>query len=78
MRIGLLHLESGISGDMFLGALVGAGAPLEAIESAIRAVSGGALGLRTETVSRAGIQGLRIRVLFRGEPVEEAGGPEDG
>ena len=77
MRVGLLQLESGISGDMFLGALVGAGASLELMEEAVRRVSGDLLRLRVEPVLRAGLAGTRVRVLLHGEPIEETGGPEN-
>jgi pyridinium-3,5-bisthiocarboxylic acid mononucleotide nickel chelatase len=76
-RIGLFSLPSGISGDMFLGALVGAGAPLEALNMAVRRVVGTDLDLRARSVLRGGLVGTRVEVWWRGEPLEERGGPSD-
>jgi uncharacterized protein (TIGR00299 family) protein len=75
MRVGILHLTSGISGDMFLGALVDAGAPLDAMRDAVRAVGGERLDLRASEVTRAGLRGVKVDVLLDGAPVHETGGP---
>ena len=74
-RVGLLSLPSGLSGDMFLGALVGAGVPLDVLNHAVREVGGPDLGLRATSVSRGGLVGTRVEVCWRGEPLEERGGP---
>ncbi len=60
--IGWLDCSSGASGDMLLGALVGAGAPLGDIDEAVRAVAPEAVALHREQVSRAGLVATRIRV----------------
>jgi len=75
MKTGILHLPSGISGDMFLGALADAGAPLTEMEKAVRAVGGDALALRAEETMRSGLRGLHVDVLVDGVPLVEAGGP---
>jgi pyridinium-3,5-bisthiocarboxylic acid mononucleotide nickel chelatase len=65
MRIAYLDCFSGISGDMFLGAAVDAGVPLEKLQTVARA-----LGLRAELAShrveRAGIAATKVDVLIRG------------
>jgi len=67
MRIAYLDCFSGISGDMFLGAAVDAGVPLEKLETVARA-----LGLHAELtahrVERAGISATKIDVLIHGRP----------
>jgi uncharacterized protein (TIGR00299 family) protein len=59
---------------MFLGALVGAGVSLDVLNHAVRQV-GPDLSLRATTVSRGGLMGTRVNVCWRGEPLEERGGP---
>src|ERR1700733_14915528 len=62
MRIGYLECFAGISGDMLMGALVDAGAPIELLQ---RTASSLALGaeLRVTRVSRSGIQSTKIDVI---------------
>ena len=66
-----LHLwvdaTAGIAGDMLLGALIDAGAPLDKVESAVSAVVPGEVALRTSTVHRAGLRALKIDVESRAE-----------
>jgi uncharacterized protein (TIGR00299 family) protein len=66
-----LHLwvdaTAGIAGDMLLGALIDAGAPLEGVESAVSAVVPGEVALRTSTVHRAGLRALKLDVESRAE-----------
>ncbi len=65
MRIAYLDCFSGISGDMFLGAAVDAGVPLEKLETVTRA-----LGLQAELaarrVERAGLAATKLDVLIHG------------
>ena len=75
MAVGFLDLTSGISGDMFLGALVDAGAPLETMQEAVRAVAGDRLALRVREVRRAGLRGKQVEVLVEGKRIHESGGP---
>lgn len=74
-RVGMLDLPSGIAGDMFLGALVDAGASLEAASRAVEAVTGGRATLRAEAVRRGSLRATRVTVLVDGAPVKESGGP---
>ena len=54
--------SSGASGDMLLGALVGAGVPVESLRQAVDAVSPEPVSLRVETVTRAGFAATRCHV----------------
>ena len=47
-----IDASSGASGDMLLGALLGAGVPLEVLQEAVDAVSPEPVTLRTESVRR--------------------------
>ena len=61
-RIAYLDCFAGISGDMFLGALLEAGVPLEVLTQATASLNLGA-ALRTETVDRSGISCTKVHVL---------------
>src|SRR5579864_3605911 len=62
MRIAYLECFSGISGDMFLGALVDAGVPLDLLQKTV-----GALGvearLEVSRVQRSGISAVKLDVI---------------
>ncbi|MFO8008756.1 MAG: nickel pincer cofactor biosynthesis protein LarC [Candidatus Brocadiia bacterium] len=62
MRVGYLDCFSGISGDMFLGALVDAGVPLETIEGALCKLPVAGWSLSAEPVMRSGITATRVAV----------------
>jgi len=62
MRIGYLDCFSGISGDMFLGALVDAGVPFTHFEETVAALNVGAR-LDMRRVSRGGIAGTKVDVI---------------
>jgi len=61
MRI-WVDASSGASGDMLLGALVGAGVPVEVLQSAIDAVAPEPVALRVEEVRRGGLAATRVHV----------------
>jgi len=54
--------SSGASGDMLLGALLGAGVPLEALQDAVDAVTPEPATLSVEQVTRAGFAATRCHV----------------
>ena len=60
--IGWVDAGSGASGDMLLGALVGAGVPLEELSAAVSAVAPEPVTLRTEQVRRNGFAATRVHV----------------
>ena len=70
MRIAYLECFAGISGDMFLGALMDAGVPAEVLMEATAALDLGA-GLKIEKVDRSGISCTKVHVLEDGHFAEE-------
>src|ERR1700681_1977631 len=66
MRIAYLDCFSGISGDMFLGALIDAGIPLRIFEQAVEALDIGAQ-LEISRVNRSGISATKVDVIVSGE-----------
>ena len=54
--------SAGASGDMLLGALVGAGVPLEVVRDAVDAVAPEPVALRVEQVRRGGLAATRVHV----------------
>lgn len=57
-----IDASSGASGDMLLGALAGAGVPLEVLQSAVDAVAPEPITLRVEQVTRNGLAATRVHV----------------
>src|SRR5208337_1593248 len=66
MRIAYLECFSGISGDMFLGALVDAGVPPKTLEDTVAALGVGAR-LEISRVLRSGISAAKVDVWVAGE-----------
>jgi pyridinium-3,5-bisthiocarboxylic acid mononucleotide nickel chelatase len=66
MRIAYLDCFSGISGDMFLGALVDAGVPANLLEETVAALELGAR-LEISRVVRGGIAATKVDVYAKGE-----------
>jgi pyridinium-3,5-bisthiocarboxylic acid mononucleotide nickel chelatase len=75
MRVAYLECFSGMSGDMFLGALVDAGVPARVLEETVAALGVGAK-LEISRVVRSGISATKVDVYADGEkdlPREEHG-----
>ena len=66
MRIAYLDCFSGMSGDMFLGALVDAGVPPRVLEETVAALDVGAR-LEISRVTRSGITATKVDVYSHGE-----------
>ncbi len=64
MTIAYLDLFTGLSGDMFLGALVDAGCPLEVMQTALGDLP---LTLSSEPVTRGGLRGTLVSVTGPGK-----------
>jgi len=80
MRIAYLECFSGISGDMFLGALVDAGVSPKLLEDTVAALGVGAK-LEISKVMRSGISATKVDVWVDGEkdmPREEYWAKQDG
>jgi hypothetical protein len=66
MRIAYLDCFSGISGDMFLGALVSGGVPAELLLATVRSLDVGA-ALEIRDVDRGGISATKVDVVVDGQ-----------
>jgi uncharacterized protein (TIGR00299 family) protein len=75
MKTAYLDCFAGISGDMFLGALIGAGVDPKILEEATAAMNLGA-SLKVETVDRSGISSTKVHV-FDGTHLAELAASED-
>src|SRR5215472_16215025 len=65
MRIAYLECFSGISGDMFLGALLDAGVPLELFQETVTALNVEA-ALEVSRVDRGGLSATKVDVVISG------------
>jgi len=75
MRIAYLECFSGISGDMFLGALVDAGVPTKLLEDTVTALDLGAR-LEVSRVMRSGISATKVDVWAEGETLHSVRGQQ--
>ena len=64
--------SAGASGDMLLGALVGAGVPVAVVQDAIDAVAPEPVALRVEQVRRGGLAATRVHVEVADSSVHRA------
>lgn len=62
MTLAWFQCHAGASGDMVLGALVDAGAPLDAVQAAVDAIGVEAVLFATESVTRQGVAACRVHV----------------
>jgi uncharacterized protein (DUF111 family) len=75
MRIAYLDCFAGISGDMFLAALIDAGIDRSVLENAAAAMNLG-VTLKVETVDRSGISSTKVHVLENGRLADAPRSPE--
>ncbi len=66
MRIGYLDCFSGVSGDMWVGALLDAGLPLADLREVVASLQLPGVSVRSERVLRAGVAGTRFVVEVDG------------
>lgn len=72
-KILYLDCSSGISGDMFLGALIDCGLEMDYLSSELRKIKLKGYTIREKKAMRCGIRGVKFDVLFdRGNPAEHA------
>lgn len=65
-----LDLSSGIAGDMFLGACLDLGMPLEVLTDVVARLGLPGVSLEARPAERGGFRGTRFRVLVDGHPLE--------
>jgi pyridinium-3,5-bisthiocarboxylic acid mononucleotide nickel chelatase len=65
-----LDCSSGIAGDMFLGACLDLGMPVEVLHDMVARLGLPGIGVETRKASRGGFVGTRFRVLENGRPIE--------
>jgi pyridinium-3,5-bisthiocarboxylic acid mononucleotide nickel chelatase len=70
MRIYHLDCSSGIAGDMFLGACLDLGMPVEVLSDVVARLGLPGVSVETRKASRGGFVGTRFRVLQDGRPIE--------
>lgn len=70
MRLAYLDGSAGVSGDMLLGALIHAGAPLDSLRATLQSLALHA-ELDVESVDRSGITATHARILTHGRPADE-------
>lgn len=68
MRIAYVDCFSGISGDMLLGALLDAGADIDALRSALAGLGVAGWELRSERATRAGLTATKAHVVLAESP----------
>jgi pyridinium-3,5-bisthiocarboxylic acid mononucleotide nickel chelatase len=68
----IYHLDcgSGIAGDMFLGACLDLGMPVEVLHDMVARLGLHGIGVEARKASRGGFTGTRFRVLDHGKPIE--------
>ncbi|MGA2556635.1 MAG: nickel pincer cofactor biosynthesis protein LarC [Verrucomicrobiota bacterium] len=75
MKTLYLDIFSGISGDMFMGAMIDLGADLRQIEQELAKLSLGGFHLHAHRAKRGQIEGVQFEVHLGSEPAPEAGHP---
>jgi pyridinium-3,5-bisthiocarboxylic acid mononucleotide nickel chelatase len=70
MTVYHLDCSSGIAGDMFLGACLDLGLPLELLSDVVAYLGLPGVSVESRKASRGGFAGTRFRVLVDGQPLE--------
>lgn len=65
-----LDCSSGIAGDMFLGACLDLGMPVEVLSDVVTRLGLSGVSVEVRKASRGGFEGTRFRVLEHGRPLE--------
>jgi uncharacterized protein (TIGR00299 family) protein len=65
-----LDLHSGLAGDMFLGACLDLGMPLEVLHDVVARLGLPGVAVEARKARRGGFAGTRFRVLLEGKPLE--------
>lgn len=73
-----LDCSSGIAGDMFLGACLDLGMPVELLSDVVARLGLSGVSVEVRKASRGGFVGTRFRVLENGRPLEGADPEEAG
>ena len=73
-----LDCSSGIAGDMFLGACLDLGMPLEVLSDVVARLGMPGVAVESRKASRGGFAGTRFRVLVEGRPLEGPDPEEHG
>lgn len=78
--MGIYHLDcsSGIAGDMFLGACLDLGLPVEVLSDVVARLGLPGIAVESRKASRGGFVGTRFRVLQDGKPIEGPDPEEHG
>lgn len=71
-RIAFVDAPAGVSGDMFLGALVDAGLPLAVLEEAVDKMALDRVELKVARVTRGAVAATKVDVIRDGRPIEGA------
>ncbi|MBL8725765.1 MAG: nickel pincer cofactor biosynthesis protein LarC [Planctomycetes bacterium] len=66
MRIAILDAFAGVAGDMWVGALLDAGVPLQPLHDAVQRLRLPGVSIRAERVLRAGLSGTHFQVATSG------------
>ena len=72
-----LDIFSGISGDMFIGAMLDLGVKFDALEAELRKVNVGHYHLHQQRQAKSGIEGVKFDVHDEHAPAEAAPQPDD-
>ena len=68
MRVAILDAWSGVAGDMWVGAMLDAGAPMQSLVDVVRSLQLPGVSIRDEAVMRASLRGTHFCVDIGGAP----------